>query len=76
VPGQMVTEHGFTSTGVGFKFSGNVNYVIKANGGRGANFSQSANTNEKEVIFMAHTPFMVSAVKKNGNLTIIEMEEM
>jgi ADP-ribose pyrophosphatase YjhB (NUDIX family) len=76
VPGQLVTEHGFTSSGVNFKFSGNVTYKIKANGMRGADFSKTANPNEREVLFLAHTSFMVHKVTKTGNGAHIEMEEM
>lgn len=76
VPGQIITEQGFTSTGVGFKFSGNVSYKIKANGMRGGDFSKTANQSESEVIFMAHTPFMVHSVEEKGGITYITMEEI
>ena len=75
-PGYVVEESGFTSTGVGFKFGGNVIYTIKATGKRGANLSTGANIHEKEVLFKAHTFFLVHSVKKAGSETHIEMEEV
>lgn len=75
-PGHVVTEQGFTSTGIGFKFSGNVHYTIKANGMRGGDFSKGANVGEKEVLFKAKTMFLVHKVKHEGGNTYIEMEEV
>jgi hypothetical protein len=75
-PGHVVTEHGFTSTGVGYKFGGNVHYTIKAHGMRGGDFSTGANTGEKEVLFKAKTQFLVHKVEKKGGTTYIEMEEV
>jgi phage-related protein (TIGR01555 family) len=75
-PGHVVVEKGFTSTGVGYKFGGNVHYTIKATGKRGGDFSTGANTGEKEVLFKAHTFFLVHKVEKKGNVTHIHMEEV
>ena len=54
----------------------NVHYKIKAIGKRGADFSTSANKSEKEVLFKAHTYFLVHKVEKKGGTTYIEMEEV
>ena len=75
-PGQVVEERAFTSTGIGYKFGGNVHYTIKSNGMRAADFSQGANKSEKEVLFKAHTFFLVHKVEKKGSTTYIEMEEV
>ncbi len=75
-PGHIIEEKAFTSTGVGFKFGGNVSYTIKAIGKRGGDFSKGANKGEKEVLFMAKTNFLVHSVTKKGGTTYIEMEEI
>lgn len=75
-PGHVVPHRAFTSTGIGYKFGGNVHYKIKAIGKRGADFSKGANQHEKEVLFKANTNFLVHKVTKSGNTTIIEMEEL
>lgn len=76
IPGQVVTEHAFTSSGVNFKFDGNVYYTIKANGHRNADFSKGANPSEREVLFKAKTQFLVHKVEKKNGVTHIEMEEV
>ena len=75
-PGNVIKEDAFTSTGVGFKFGGNVAFKIKAIGKRGGDFSKGANTGEKEVLFKANTFFIVHSVKTAGSTTHIEMEEV
>jgi hypothetical protein len=75
-PGHVIEERAFTSTGVGFKFGGNVSYKIKAIGKRGGDFSHGANQPEKEVLFKAHTFFLVHKVETIGGRTYIEMEEV
>jgi hypothetical protein len=76
--GEVVEEMGFTSTGIGFSFSGNVHYKIKAIGKRGADFSKGANTGEKEVLFRSNTFFLVKNITKDPvkDKTVIEMEEV
>ncbi len=75
-PGHVVAERAFTSTGVNFKFGGNVSYTIKAIGKRGGDFSTGANVGEKEVLFKTNTYFLVHKVEKKGSVTHIEMEEV
>jgi phage-related protein (TIGR01555 family) len=76
-PGHVMTETAFTSTGIGFKFSGrNTHFTIKATGKRGGDLSKGANKGEKEVLFKARTNFLVHKVEKKGSVTYIEMEEV
>jgi NACalpha-BTF3-like transcription factor len=75
-PGHVVTEGAFTSTGIGYKFSGNVHFTVKSNGMRGADFSKGANIHEREVLFKANTNFLVHKVHTVGGTTHIEMEEV
>jgi hypothetical protein len=75
-PGHVIRESAFTSTGIGFKFGGNVSYKIKAIGKRGGDFSGGANQSEKEVLFKANTYFLVHKVENKNGVTHIEMEEV
>lgn len=75
-PGHVIEEKSFTSTGDGFKFDGNVHYNIKAIGKRGADFSKGANKGEKEILFKAHTFFLVHSVETKNGKTTINMEEV
>lgn len=75
-PGHVVEERGFTSTGKGYSFGGNVRYKIKSIGRRAADFSGGANQGEQEVLFKAHTFFLVHKVETKGGTTHIEMEEV
>jgi len=74
-PGHVVRHGSFTSTGAGFKFSGNVHYKIKAVGKRGADI-RGANGHEKEILFKSNTFFLVHKVEQKGGTTHIEMEEV
>jgi len=74
--GHVVEERAFTSTGIDYKFGGNVSYKINAIGRRGGDFSKGANTGEREVLFKAHTFFLVHKVEQKGGVTHVEMEEV
>ena len=77
VPGKIIELRGFTSSGVNFKFTNkNTFYKIKAIGQRGADFSKGANPSEREVLFKAHTFFLVNKVEQKNGKNYIWMEEV
>lgn len=78
VPGNTVTEHGFTSTTKSKKFAFTGPYadncfVIKS---KTAKDMSSLNTYMEEVLFLPETRFKILAREKQGNVDLIFMEEV
>jgi hypothetical protein len=77
VPGQMVTEDGFTSTSSaeGAQYKGTVQFRIKSENGKVVE-SFSRYEKEKEVLFRPGSRFMVTEKERDGDIIIITMEEV
>jgi hypothetical protein len=78
VPGQTVTEAGFTSTSAkgGTPFKGNTNFIIKSKTGKDVSMI-SKFPKEKEILFPPGTQFKVNAVQKPApGVNIIFLEEV
>ncbi|MEG3843175.1 ADP-ribosyltransferase domain-containing protein [Microcoleus sp. herbarium14] len=76
--GEIVTEHGFTSTSTGIveseKFQGNVRYTILSQTGKLIQ-EYAKHPNEKEVLFRPGSKFKVLSVEEKEGKTFIRMME-
>ena len=76
--GEIVTEHGFTSTSTGIveseKFQGNVRYTIFSQTGKLIQ-EYAKHPNEKEVLFLPESKFKVLSVEEKEGKTLIRMVE-
>lgn len=76
--GEIVTEHGFTSTSTGIveseNFQGNVRYTIFSQTGKIIQ-EYAKHPNEKEVLFLPGSKFKVLSVEEKEGKTFIRMVE-